>query len=77
MARRNAIDSGAIQGKSRLVKADRLWEKAARLGRSEVANGGLEYEADQRHTEISMKDMGMDDGSRGFEHCEKDFIKER
>ncbi len=30
-----------------------------------VANGGLEYEADQRHAEILMKDVGKDEGSRG------------
>ncbi len=30
-----------------------------------VANGGLEYEADQRHAEILVKDMGIDEGSRG------------
>ena len=30
-----------------------------------VAGGGLEYEADQRHAEILMKDMGIDEGRRG------------
>ncbi len=30
-----------------------------------VASGGLEYEADQRHPEILMKDMGIDEGSKG------------
>ncbi len=30
-----------------------------------VTNGGLEYEADQRHAEFLMKDMGIDEGSRG------------
>ena len=26
---------------------------------------GLEYEADQRHAEILMRDMGIDEGSKG------------
>ena len=30
-----------------------------------VANGGLEYEADQRHAEILMKSTGIDEGSTG------------
>ncbi len=30
-----------------------------------VASGGLEYEADQRHAEILMKDVGIDEGSKG------------
>ncbi len=30
-----------------------------------MASGGLEYEADQRHAEILMKDMGIDEGSKG------------
>ncbi len=30
-----------------------------------MTNGDLEYWADQRHAEILMKDMGVDDGSRG------------
>ena len=30
-----------------------------------VANDGLEYEADQRHAEILMTDMGIDEGSKG------------
>ncbi len=30
-----------------------------------VASGGLEYEADQRHAEILMKDMGINEGSKG------------
>ncbi len=30
-----------------------------------VTNGGSEYEADQRHAEILMKNMGIDEGSRG------------
>ncbi len=29
-----------------------------------VIENGLEVEADQRHAEILMKDMGIDDGSR-------------
>ncbi len=28
-----------------------------------VTSGGLDYEADQRHAEILMKDMGIDQGS--------------
>ena len=31
-----------------------------------VTENGLEYEADQRHAEIFMKDMGNDEGSRGL-----------
>ena len=30
-----------------------------------VVNSGLEYEADQRHAEILMRDMGIDEGSKG------------
>ncbi len=30
-----------------------------------VAENGLEYEADQRHAEILMRDMGIDEGSEG------------
>ncbi len=30
-----------------------------------VPENGLEYEADQRHTEILMRDMGMGEGSKG------------
>ncbi len=30
-----------------------------------VTSGGLEYEADQRHSEIMMKDVGIDQGSKG------------
>ena len=30
-----------------------------------VTKDGLEYEADQRHAEILMKDMGVDEGSKG------------
>ncbi len=30
-----------------------------------VTSEGLDYEADQRHAEISMKDMGVDEGSKG------------
>ncbi len=29
-----------------------------------VTENGLEYEADQRHAEISMSDMGIDEGRR-------------
>ncbi len=29
-----------------------------------VTSGGLDYEADQRHAKILMKDMGVDEGSR-------------
>ncbi len=31
-----------------------------------VASGGLENEADQRHAQILMKDMGVDEGSKGI-----------
>ncbi len=30
-----------------------------------VASGGWEYEADQRHTDILMRDMGIDEGRKG------------
>ncbi len=30
-----------------------------------VAKDGLEYEADQRHAEILMRDVGIDEESRG------------
>ncbi len=30
-----------------------------------VTSRGLDYEADQRHEEILMKDMGIDEGSKG------------
>ncbi len=30
-----------------------------------VTENGLAYEADQRQAEISMTDMGIDDGSKG------------
>ena len=30
-----------------------------------VTGNGLEYEADQRHAEILMRDMGIDEGSKG------------
>ncbi len=30
-----------------------------------VTSGGLDYEAHQRHTEILMKDIGIDEGSKG------------
>ncbi len=30
-----------------------------------VPDSGLEYEADQRRAEILMKDMGIDEGSKG------------
>ncbi len=30
-----------------------------------VASEGLEYEADRRQAEILMKDMGIDEGSKG------------
>ncbi len=30
-----------------------------------MASGGLEYEADQRQAEILIKDMGIDEGSKG------------
>ncbi len=30
-----------------------------------VTDGGFEHEADQRQAEILMKDMGIDEGSRG------------
>ncbi len=29
-----------------------------------VVSGGLEYEADQSHAEILMKDVGIDEGSK-------------
>ncbi len=30
-----------------------------------VTENGLEYEADQRHAEILMRDMGIDESSKG------------
>ena len=30
-----------------------------------MASGVLEYEADQKHAEILMKDVGIDEGSKG------------
>ena len=30
-----------------------------------VTSGGLDYEAGQRHANILMKDMGIDEGSKG------------
>ncbi len=30
-----------------------------------MTENGLEYEADQRHAEILMRDMGLDESSKG------------
>ncbi len=53
-----------VKFKSRL---QRRMPGAVRISSSilTVANGGFEYEADQRDAEILMKDMGVDGGSRG------------
>ena len=45
--------------KRRRPGAVRILNRLAR-----VTSGGLDYEADQRHAEILMKDMGIDEGSK-------------